>query len=60
MVGVTWFAVASLLCGLAPTIELLIDQSGSMNEPYGNGLSRWQAMKPTRRLGEIDFDRLPT
>ena len=24
MIGITWFAVASLLCGLAPSIELLI------------------------------------
>src|SRR5690348_3390020 len=24
MIGVTWFAIASLLCGLAPSIELLI------------------------------------
>ncbi|WP_229068153.1 DHA2 family efflux MFS transporter permease subunit [Actinoplanes sp. DH11] len=24
LVGVTWFAVASLLCGLAPTVELLV------------------------------------
>ncbi|HMG56411.1 MAG TPA: hypothetical protein VK601_23085, partial [Kofleriaceae bacterium] len=27
-----------------PTVELLIDQSGSMNDPYGGGMSRWEAM----------------
>lgn len=29
---------------LIPTVQLLIDQSGSMNEPFG-GVTRWQAMR---------------
>ena len=28
LVGVTWFAVASLLCGIAPTVELLVAARG--------------------------------
>lgn len=28
-----------------PTVQLLLDQSGSMNDPYGGGQSRWQAMR---------------
>jgi hypothetical protein len=27
-----------------PTVELLLDQSGSMEEAYGGGLNRWDAM----------------
>jgi hypothetical protein len=28
-----------------PTVELLLDQSSSMNDPYGGGLNRWQALR---------------
>jgi len=28
-----------------PTVQLLLDQSGSMNDNYGGGLTRWQALQ---------------
>jgi hypothetical protein len=30
-----------------PTFQLVVDQSGSMNEDFGGGVSRWDAMRTT-------------
>jgi hypothetical protein len=38
-------AVSVALQPVVPTVLLLLDQSGSMTQTFGNGLNRWDAMK---------------
>ena len=37
-------SIAVNLDAVTPTVQLVIDQSGSMDENFGNGLDRWEAV----------------
>src|SRR5688572_28077557 len=40
---------------ITPTVMLLIDQSGSMDQSFENGLDRWQTLRRTLTNGETSF-----